>query len=233
MKRMAMVHRKAEEWRAQARHQHSDQIQKTTEQAKKIINHHRQDSHFSGYASCGCFPCSSHRWSQENIFPLPFRSWGASGSVLAWVSIAISLFPHSSIIFVFSKGWLKRAADNAEWPARQSTPRTRKRGFFHRIGAAHVQAHGAFKLRQLNWFKRLLTDELPRRGSGTVPSLVMLKLALYAEEKFACASMFQCQILSIICRKSVIWNSGILMKNVPKMYFTILLMWANSKPFEA
>lgn len=62
MKRMANVHRKAEEWREQARQQHSDQIQKATEQTKKIIDHHhhRQDSHFSGYASCGCFPCTSY-----------------------------------------------------------------------------------------------------------------------------------------------------------------------------
>ncbi|KAF8027473.1 hypothetical protein BT93_E0394 [Corymbia citriodora subsp. variegata] len=60
MKRMANVHRKAEEWRAQARQHHSDQVQKATEQAKKIINYHHQDSHFSGYASCGCFPCTSH-----------------------------------------------------------------------------------------------------------------------------------------------------------------------------
>ncbi|KAI3414565.1 Remorin_C domain-containing protein [Psidium guajava] len=61
MKRMANVHRRAEEWRAQARQQHSDQIQKATEPAKKIINHHHhQDSHFSSYASCGCLPCTSH-----------------------------------------------------------------------------------------------------------------------------------------------------------------------------
>lgn len=61
MKRMANVHRRAEDWRAQARQQHSDQIQKATEPVKKIINHHHhQDSHFSGYASCGCFPCTSH-----------------------------------------------------------------------------------------------------------------------------------------------------------------------------
>ncbi|XP_015901279.3 uncharacterized protein LOC107434328 isoform X2 [Ziziphus jujuba] len=58
MKRMAVVHRKAEEWRAEARREHSEQIQKATEHTQKMI--YRNSSHFSGYSSCGCFPCNNH-----------------------------------------------------------------------------------------------------------------------------------------------------------------------------
>ncbi|KAL2493352.1 Remorin family protein [Abeliophyllum distichum] len=45
MKRMAVVHRKAEEWRATAQLQHSEQIQKVGEQARKIMS--RNTVHFS------------------------------------------------------------------------------------------------------------------------------------------------------------------------------------------
>ncbi|XP_059643084.1 uncharacterized protein LOC132284956 [Cornus florida] len=58
MKRMAVVHRKAEDWRATAQQQHSEQIQKATEQALKIKS--QQNSHFSVNRSCGCFPCNNH-----------------------------------------------------------------------------------------------------------------------------------------------------------------------------
>uniref|UniRef100_A0A5B7AX67 Remorin C-terminal domain-containing protein n=1 Tax=Davidia involucrata TaxID=16924 RepID=A0A5B7AX67_DAVIN len=59
MKRMAAVHRKAEEWRAGAQLQHSEQIQRTTEQAQqKMLN--RRSSHCSGHTSCSCFPCSNY-----------------------------------------------------------------------------------------------------------------------------------------------------------------------------
>ncbi|BAT98229.1 hypothetical protein VIGAN_09186900 [Vigna angularis var. angularis] len=58
MKRMSVVHRKAEEWRAEARQQHLEQIQKATEQAQKII--HKHNSHFSKPSSCGCFPCNNN-----------------------------------------------------------------------------------------------------------------------------------------------------------------------------
>ncbi|KAK7338202.1 hypothetical protein VNO77_18804 [Canavalia gladiata] len=58
MKRMAVVHRKAEDWRAAARQQHLEQIQKTTEQAQKIVNHY--NPLVSGYNSCGCFPCNNN-----------------------------------------------------------------------------------------------------------------------------------------------------------------------------
>ncbi|KAI4325385.1 hypothetical protein MLD38_030790 [Melastoma candidum] len=51
MRRMAVVHRKAEEWKAEARQQHADQVDKTTEQAKKMSRH--QGRH---HGSCGCFP---------------------------------------------------------------------------------------------------------------------------------------------------------------------------------
>ncbi|RDX78868.1 hypothetical protein CR513_40786, partial [Mucuna pruriens] len=51
MKRMAVVHRKAEEWRATATQQHLEQIHKTTEQAQKIMN---------PLVSCACFPCNNN-----------------------------------------------------------------------------------------------------------------------------------------------------------------------------
>ncbi|KAL7162803.1 hypothetical protein ACSBR2_043144 [Camellia fascicularis] len=59
MKRMAVVHRRAEEWRATAQMQHAEQIQRAMKQAQKMVN--RQNSHFSGHqSSCGCFPCNNH-----------------------------------------------------------------------------------------------------------------------------------------------------------------------------
>ncbi|TKY61156.1 Remorin, C-terminal [Spatholobus suberectus] len=58
MKRMAVVHRKAEEWRAAARQQHLQQIQTTTEQAQKIMNQYNPS--VSGHNSCGCFPCNNN-----------------------------------------------------------------------------------------------------------------------------------------------------------------------------
>ncbi|PIA43263.1 hypothetical protein AQUCO_02000592v1 [Aquilegia coerulea] len=54
MKRMAIVHRKAEEWRTEAQQQHSQQIQKATEQAQKMKNQPNPHN------SCGCFPCCNH-----------------------------------------------------------------------------------------------------------------------------------------------------------------------------
>nr|AGC39093.2 remorin-2 protein [Dimocarpus longan]AGN88926.1 remorin-2 protein [Dimocarpus longan] len=57
MKRMAIVHRKAEEWRAAAQQQHAEQTQSATEQAHKIVNRH--NSHVTGHSSCGCFPCNN------------------------------------------------------------------------------------------------------------------------------------------------------------------------------
>ncbi|XP_061356755.1 uncharacterized protein LOC133301155 [Gastrolobium bilobum] len=60
MKRMAVVHRKAEDWRAAARQQHLQQIQKATEQAQKIMKQH--NPLVSGNNSCGCcFPCNNNR----------------------------------------------------------------------------------------------------------------------------------------------------------------------------
>ncbi|KAJ8756162.1 hypothetical protein K2173_024709 [Erythroxylum novogranatense] len=58
MKRMAIVHRKAEEWRAAARVQHTEQIQKATEHAKRMISQHNLQ--LSSHSSCGCFPCRSN-----------------------------------------------------------------------------------------------------------------------------------------------------------------------------
>ncbi|KAJ4827609.1 hypothetical protein Tsubulata_026416 [Turnera subulata] len=59
MKRMAIVHRKAEEWRATARQQHSEQIRKSSQQAQKMINQHNS-TQFSGHISCGCLPCNNY-----------------------------------------------------------------------------------------------------------------------------------------------------------------------------
>ncbi|XP_039064989.1 uncharacterized protein LOC120210299 [Hibiscus syriacus] len=56
MKRMAIVHRKAEEWRASARQQHAEQMQKPNNMA--MVNH-RSNSNFSGNISCGCLPCGN------------------------------------------------------------------------------------------------------------------------------------------------------------------------------
>ncbi|XP_045790016.1 uncharacterized protein LOC123884827 [Trifolium pratense] len=58
MKRMSVVHRKAEEWRETARQQHLEQMEKSTQHAKKII--HRHNSQFSRHNSCGCFPCNNN-----------------------------------------------------------------------------------------------------------------------------------------------------------------------------
>jgi len=58
MKRMAIVHRKAEEWRAAAQVEHSEQIRRATQRAQKhVLN---QKPLFSPhFISCGCFPCTS------------------------------------------------------------------------------------------------------------------------------------------------------------------------------
>ncbi|XP_074294784.1 uncharacterized protein LOC141622679 [Silene latifolia] len=62
MKRMAIVERKAEEWREAAQVEHSEQIRKATERAQKLkLNKHIQNSHLSSHiVSCGCFPCTSN-----------------------------------------------------------------------------------------------------------------------------------------------------------------------------
>ncbi|XP_020241972.1 uncharacterized protein LOC109820256 isoform X3 [Asparagus officinalis] len=57
MKRMAVVNRRAEEWRASAQLQHSQQIIKACEQAQKMRS--QRKSHFNNSRSCGCFPCNS------------------------------------------------------------------------------------------------------------------------------------------------------------------------------
>ncbi|KAG1342567.1 putative DNA repair protein RAD51 [Cocos nucifera] len=57
MKRMGIVHRRAEEWRVAAQLQHSQQLQKASEQAKRMKS--QPSSHFSGRTSCGCFPCNN------------------------------------------------------------------------------------------------------------------------------------------------------------------------------
>ncbi|KAL8466431.1 hypothetical protein ACS0TY_035502 [Phlomoides rotata] len=61
MKRMADVHRKAEEWRAAAQFQHSEQVRKAGQQAQKVVANRRRNSpHFLAQKSCGCFPCNNH-----------------------------------------------------------------------------------------------------------------------------------------------------------------------------
>ncbi|XP_077239945.1 remorin family protein [Tasmannia lanceolata] len=59
MRRMAIVHRRAEEWRTSAHLQHSQQIQRASEQAQKMkTQQHYIPTHTS--SSCGCFPCNRH-----------------------------------------------------------------------------------------------------------------------------------------------------------------------------
>ncbi|KAH0451987.1 hypothetical protein IEQ34_019286 [Dendrobium chrysotoxum] len=56
MKRMAVVHRRSEEWRAEAQLQHSQQLLKAAEQAQKM-RRSQQSFYFGDHnASCGCFP---------------------------------------------------------------------------------------------------------------------------------------------------------------------------------
>ncbi|KAK1279911.1 hypothetical protein QJS04_geneDACA004836 [Acorus gramineus] len=61
MKRMAIVHRRAEEWRGEAQLQHTQQMVKATEQAHKMrTNFSNNNSLFSDHTSCGCFfPCNN------------------------------------------------------------------------------------------------------------------------------------------------------------------------------
>uniref|UniRef100_A0A803KQV2 Remorin C-terminal domain-containing protein n=1 Tax=Chenopodium quinoa TaxID=63459 RepID=A0A803KQV2_CHEQI len=62
MRRRAIVHRKAEEWRVAAQLEHSEQTRKASERAQKLIlSHHHHNSHLSPHiVSCGCFPCTSN-----------------------------------------------------------------------------------------------------------------------------------------------------------------------------
>ncbi|KAE8707987.1 Proteasome subunit alpha type-5-A isoform 1 [Hibiscus syriacus] len=53
--RMMIVHRKAEEWRASAQQQHTEQMQKPNN--APTIN--QSNSNFSGNISCGCLPCNN------------------------------------------------------------------------------------------------------------------------------------------------------------------------------
>ncbi|KAJ0988518.1 hypothetical protein J5N97_006874 [Dioscorea zingiberensis] len=59
MKRMAVVHRKAEEWRAAAQVQHSQQLLRASGQAQRI-KIQQSSSHFTDHTSCGCFPCNNN-----------------------------------------------------------------------------------------------------------------------------------------------------------------------------
>lgn len=61
MKRMGDVQRKAEEWRAAAQFQHSQQIRKVGQQARKLMSRNN-----SNYNSCGCFPCNNHVMHDED-----------------------------------------------------------------------------------------------------------------------------------------------------------------------
>ncbi|XP_058108697.1 uncharacterized protein LOC131251773 [Magnolia sinica] len=57
MRRMAIVHRKAEEWRASAQLQHSQHLQKASQLAHKMRSGPTSCS--SHPTSCGCFPCNN------------------------------------------------------------------------------------------------------------------------------------------------------------------------------
>lgn len=52
MRRMAVVHRKAEEWRAAAQVEHSHHLIKASKQSQKMRN---QDAVFQENSPCGCF----------------------------------------------------------------------------------------------------------------------------------------------------------------------------------
>ncbi|KAH9665451.1 Remorin C domain-containing protein [Citrus sinensis] len=71
MKRMVVVHRRAEEWRAAARQQHAEQIQKAGAQAQKIINRH--NTHISVHSSCGLHYISLVKRGQWHC---QFETWG-------------------------------------------------------------------------------------------------------------------------------------------------------------
>ncbi|XP_010479966.1 PREDICTED: uncharacterized protein LOC104758737 isoform X2 [Camelina sativa] len=57
MKRMDVVHRRAEDWRATARQQHVEQMQRAAETARKLTN--RRGYLVTGRSSCGCLPCNN------------------------------------------------------------------------------------------------------------------------------------------------------------------------------
>ncbi|CAL9766476.1 unnamed protein product [Musa acuminata subsp. burmannicoides] len=57
MKRMAIVHRRAEEWKATAQQQHSQQLKRASEHSQKMKSQH--SSRFPVNSTCGCFPCNS------------------------------------------------------------------------------------------------------------------------------------------------------------------------------
>ncbi|ESQ30027.1 hypothetical protein EUTSA_v10012249mg [Eutrema salsugineum] len=58
MKRMDTVHRRAEDWRATARQQHAEQMQRAAETARKLTN--RRGYLVAGRSSCGCLPCNNN-----------------------------------------------------------------------------------------------------------------------------------------------------------------------------
>lgn len=62
MKRMSIVHRKAEEWRAEARQQqHSKMASAEDKKMTTMLVKQRRNSHFSSYGcTCGCFPPALH-----------------------------------------------------------------------------------------------------------------------------------------------------------------------------
>ncbi|XP_010462292.1 PREDICTED: uncharacterized protein LOC104742908 isoform X1 [Camelina sativa] len=57
MKRMDVVHRRAEDWRATARQQHVEQMQRAAETARKLTN--RRGYLVTGRSSCGYLPCNN------------------------------------------------------------------------------------------------------------------------------------------------------------------------------
>ncbi|XP_010535234.1 PREDICTED: uncharacterized protein LOC104810585 [Tarenaya hassleriana] len=60
MKRMTAVHRRAEEWRATARRQHIEQMQRAAaERSRKTVNR-RGSAAVVSRSSCGCFPCHNN-----------------------------------------------------------------------------------------------------------------------------------------------------------------------------
>lgn len=67
MKKMAVVYRKAEEWRAAAQLQHSQETLKAAEQAQRMKALPLQGSSLGGhYRACGCIPLHPHQHHQHH-----------------------------------------------------------------------------------------------------------------------------------------------------------------------
>ncbi|KAL5204840.1 hypothetical protein ABZP36_009711 [Zizania latifolia] len=67
MRRMTTVHRRAEDWRAEAQAQHLQQLKRAADHARraKATSHHHHHHLAGSNSSCGCFPCNSSSGSSS------------------------------------------------------------------------------------------------------------------------------------------------------------------------